>query len=104
MRRVTRLTAHPLRRALGANTTTYTDSGLSGSTAYYYRVYAYNGKGNSSYSSVVGAITLAAPLCTYSIAPTSASFDANANSGTVTVTATSGCAWIATTASSWIAI
>jgi hypothetical protein len=33
--------------------------------------------------------------CTYSIAPTSQNVDANANTGTVTVTAGNGCAWTA---------
>jgi hypothetical protein len=34
---------------VGANVTTYTDTGLSGSTTYYYRVRAYNSYTNSDY-------------------------------------------------------
>jgi len=40
-----------------ANTTTYSDTGLSASTTYYYRVRAYNASGNSTYSSEVSATT-----------------------------------------------
>jgi len=35
---------------VGANTTTYNNTGLSANTTYYYRVRAYNSEGNSSYS------------------------------------------------------
>jgi endoglucanase len=41
----------------GANTTRYSNTGLSGSTAYYYRVRAENATGNSAYSGVVSATT-----------------------------------------------
>ncbi|MBN1670820.1 MAG: CotH kinase family protein, partial [Kiritimatiellae bacterium] len=41
----------------GANTTTYTDSGLSAATKYYYRVRASNSAGNSGYSNVASATT-----------------------------------------------
>ena len=40
-----------------ANTPSYTDSGLSDGTIYYYRVRAYVGSSNSSYTSVVNATT-----------------------------------------------
>lgn len=43
---------------LGANTTSYTDSGLNASTTYYYRVGSYNGSG-TSYSAAASATTLA---------------------------------------------
>jgi hypothetical protein len=46
------------------NTATYTNSGLTGSTLYYFRVRAYNGGGNSSYTSVVSGTTLAGPTPT----------------------------------------
>ena len=44
-----------------ANDTTYTDSGLSCSTAYYYRVRASNTAGNSSYSNTSNSTTNACP-------------------------------------------
>lgn len=42
----------------GANSTTYTDTNLSASTTYYYRIYAYNSFGNSSYSNEIKVVTL----------------------------------------------
>jgi len=42
------------------NTTTYSNTGLSGSTHYFYRVRAYNLAGNSIYSNEADATTLAA--------------------------------------------
>ncbi|MBN1669827.1 MAG: lamin tail domain-containing protein [Kiritimatiellae bacterium] len=40
-----------------ADTSVWTDSGLTPATPYYYRVRAYNGIGNSAYSNVDGATT-----------------------------------------------
>ena len=42
---------------LGANVTSYQNTGLSASTTYYYRAYAYNKTGNSSYSNTASATT-----------------------------------------------
>lgn len=42
-----------------SNTTSYTDTGLSASTLYYYRVRSTNGSGNSAYSAVVSDTTSA---------------------------------------------
>jgi len=42
---------------LAANSTTHTDSGLNGSTTYYYRVRAVNAGGESAYSNVASATT-----------------------------------------------
>jgi hypothetical protein len=42
---------------LGANVTTYADTGLKASTTYRYRVRAYNSGGNSAYSNIAGATT-----------------------------------------------
>jgi hypothetical protein len=40
-----------------ANTTSYSDTGLSAQRTYYYRIYAYNSAGNSSYSNESSATT-----------------------------------------------
>ncbi len=45
---------------VGANLTSYGNTGLTASTTYYYRVMAYNSGGNSSYSSEANATTSAA--------------------------------------------
>ena len=41
-----------------ANTTTYTNTGLTASTSYAYRVYAFSSTGNSAYSNEASAATL----------------------------------------------
>jgi hypothetical protein len=43
---------------VGANVTTYANTGLSRNTAYRYRVRAYSAGGNSAYSNIAGATTL----------------------------------------------
>nr|MDQ3805947.1 fibronectin type III domain-containing protein [Acidobacteriota bacterium] len=42
---------------LGANVTTYSDTGRPASTTFYYRVVAYNAEGNSADSNTVAATT-----------------------------------------------
>jgi chitodextrinase len=44
---------------VGANVTTFTNSGLTASTSYTYRVVAYNSTGNSPYSNLAAATTAA---------------------------------------------
>jgi titin len=46
---------------VAANATSYSSTGLSGSTEYYYQVRAYNSGGNSSYSNEANATTLPDP-------------------------------------------
>jgi titin len=42
---------------VGANVTTFADTGLSARTTYRYRVWAYNDSGNSAYSNIAKATT-----------------------------------------------
>ncbi|RMG69750.1 MAG: hypothetical protein D6711_18910 [Chloroflexi bacterium] len=46
---------------IGANNTSYSNTGLSCGTTYYYRVRAYNDSGNSSYSNTDSAATSTCP-------------------------------------------
>jgi len=46
-------------KTVGANISTYTDTGLTASTQYYYRVRATGTTGNSDYSNIAGAVTMA---------------------------------------------
>ncbi|HEX8492135.1 MAG TPA: M12 family metallo-peptidase [Pyrinomonadaceae bacterium] len=46
----------------------------------------------------------AAPVCTFSISPTSASFPSGGGTGTVAVTTTAGCAWTAQSNVTWITV
>lgn len=46
---------------VGANVTTYVNSGLTPATPYFYRVLAYNTGGDSAYSNVANGVTAAPP-------------------------------------------
>jgi subtilisin len=46
---------------VGANVTSYANTGLTASTSYSYRVRAYNAAGDSGYSNTASAVTQAAP-------------------------------------------
>ncbi|HYV29606.1 MAG TPA: fibronectin type III domain-containing protein, partial [Candidatus Binatia bacterium] len=85
-----------------ANGTHYSNSGLSAGTTYYYRVAAFSSRGNSANSAIASATTFAAAPCTYTLSSASASIVAGGGGGFVGITAGTGCAWSATTASSWI--
>src|ERR1043166_3824090 len=87
---------------LGAGATSYANAGLSAGTTYYYEVYAYNSRGSSAYAGPVGAAT--APVCSFSLSPSSASFAASGGSGNMNLTTSAGCAWTATSTASWIII
>jgi hypothetical protein len=53
--------------ALGSNIQSYASTGLAASTGYYYRVRAKNSAGNSAYSNVASATTLAAGSTTVTV-------------------------------------
>ena len=61
-----------------ANMTSYSNTGLTASTTYYYRIRAYNSAGNSSYSNETNATTLSASL--QNNPPTISSLTANPTS------------------------
>jgi len=75
----------------------------------------YSVTASTSTSSRTGTLTIAgltftvtqtgaAPACTYSISPATASPGAAATTGSVAVTATSGCSWTAASSAGWISI
>ena len=73
-------------------TTVYMGTSISGEPADNLHCYLY-------------ALQTAAPRnCSYSIAPLSAAFASPGGEGNVNVTATSGCAWTATSNAAWISI
>lgn len=88
------------------NTRSYSSLGLNSGTTYYFRVCAYNSKGNSGYAGPANATTDAPPPpCTYTISPNSASPAASGATGTVTVNTTNAtCPWTATSSAGWITI
>lgn len=85
------------------NVTTYTVSNLADATKYYFTVTAYDSSGiESDHSNEVSAGGTTS--CTYSISPSSASFTSSGGTGSISVTAGSGCSWSASTGVSWITI
>ena len=65
---------------VGANATTYANTGLTASTTYYYRIRAYNAAGDSGYSTVASAATQSAPDTTPPSVPGGVSTTANSTS------------------------
>jgi titin len=56
-RRLSTATNYALIATVGANTTSFNDTGLAENTKFFYRVRAYNAGGNSSYTTAVSATT-----------------------------------------------
>lgn len=85
------------------NSTSEAVSNLQSGTTYYFAATAYDAQGNESgYSNEV---SYTAPVdCTYSITSASGSFTAAGGTGSVNVTAQTGCSWTASSGASWITI
>lgn len=62
------------------------------------------GGGDRNYSDLICEIRQPLSNCNYSISPSSQSFDSGGGSGTVQVTAGSGCNWSASSNAGWISI
>jgi len=60
--------------------------------------------GSATIAGQTFSVTQAAAACSYSIAPTSRSHGAGAESGTIAVTTASGCSWTAVSNAAWVAI
>lgn len=88
--------------ANAGNTTTFSISGLTAGATYWTVVEAYNGTGVSGNSTPLQFTVPAAVVCTYSISPASTSVPDTATSGSITVTTQVGCAWSATSASTFL--
>jgi hypothetical protein len=83
------------------NQTEYTITGLEEGVLYYFAATAYDLGGNESdYSNEITYT----PSCSYSITPTSQSFDYSGGTGVVNVTATPGCSWTAISNAAWLII
>lgn len=84
------------------NVTSYSNTGLTASTAYSYTVQACDAAGNCSAQSAPATATTVA--CAYSLSSNSQSVAANAVIVALGVTAASGCAWTASSNVNWITI
>jgi len=85
---------------VGANVTSYSNTGLKANTSYSFRVRAYTAAANSDYSNTASAAT----SCSCTLSPASKSFSASGGSATVAVTAHAGCSWTAVSNTSWLTV
>jgi hypothetical protein len=85
------------------NQTTYTLTGLDPGT-YFLAVTAYDILGNESGFSNEILVLTSELSCIYSISSTYQGFEEQGGTGTVSVTATTGCAWTASSNASWLVI
>ncbi len=83
--------------------TTYTVPSLSEGATYYFAATAYDAARTESGFS--NEVTYTVPsACTYTAAPASQSFGAGGGTGTINVTAGTGCAWTTSNGASWISV
>ena len=88
-----------------ARNPTVTVNGLTQGQTYYFAVTAYASSGlESSYSNEVTYAVAAGASCTYTVAPTSASYSASGGSGTLSVTTQQGCQWTAANNNNWVSL
>ena len=85
------------------------NSSGTGNGTVYYSVSTNSGNGSRSGAMAIAGKTFTvnqsgAASCSYSIFPTSQSFSARAGTGSISVTAQSGCAWTTASNASWITI
>ena len=83
--------------------TTYTVTGLTAGTTYYFAATAYDTSGTESTFSNEAAYTVPS-ACSYAISPGSASFTASGGTGSIAVTTAGTCSWTATSPASWVTI
>jgi uncharacterized repeat protein (TIGR02543 family) len=84
------------------NTTTQTVADLQPGTTYSFAATAYDAaKAESAYSNEV---SYTAPVCTYSLTPSSATLTEAGGTGTLTVSTQSTCPWTASSAAPWLTI
>jgi hypothetical protein len=82
-------------------TTSYQDYSVTAGMTCYYVVTAINSTGlESGYSNEVEAVV----GCGYTISPTSREHSSEASTGSISVTASTGCAWAAKSSASWITV
>ncbi|MGC8789623.1 MAG: stalk domain-containing protein, partial [Caldisericum sp.] len=75
-------------KTLPANTTSYSDTGLSSNTTYYYRIRAFNSYGNSSYSNEVSVSTKSGDILPPNLTVTYPQQNAILNTKNFTITGT----------------
>jgi hypothetical protein len=80
----------------------YSDIAVDSASGYVHISYDVNNE--AGYSALRHATKAISSPCTYAITPTSLSFGKTGGTGSINVTAGSGCAWTATTADTWITI
>ena len=85
------------------NNTTYNITGLVAGGTYFAVVQAYDGTNTSDFSTPL-QFTVPLAACTFGVSPTGMSAPAAGASGSTTVTTQAGCAWSATSASSFLTL